>query len=179
MSEALVALSGAAIGSVTGLLGAFITARQQQRLEALKFTAERRAEAETQRRLAIADLARTLSRVIQLMSWFTWEAEHRPLRISSEWVDRYDSEMKPLLPELMSAVSIVAALSEPTYRVFDPLVTKAFKLDGQIGTAASTLGDDPDGTRTKIAEMLGPVNSLFDEFRETLARVMGGEAALP
>ena len=68
MSEALVALTGAAIGSVTGLLGAFITARQQQRLEALKFTAERRSEAETQRRLAIADLARTLSRVIQLMS---------------------------------------------------------------------------------------------------------------
>lgn len=144
MSEALVALSGAAIGSVMGLLGAFITARQQQRLEALKFTAERRAEAETQRRLAIADLARSLSRVIQLMSWFTWEAEHRPLRVSPEWVDRYDSEMKPLLPELMSAVSIVAALSEPTYRVFDPLVTKAIKLDGQIGTAASTLSDDPD-----------------------------------
>lgn len=47
MSQALVALSGAAIGSVTGLLGAFISARQQQRLEALKLTAERRAETKT------------------------------------------------------------------------------------------------------------------------------------
>lgn len=90
--------------------------------------------------------------------------------MSSEWVDRYDNEMKLLLPELMSAVSTVAALSEPTYRVFDPLVTKAFKLDGQTGTAASTLSDNPDRTKTKISEMLGRVNSLFDEFeRRSLA----------
>ena len=135
--------------------------------------AERRAEDEKQERLAIADLARALTRVIQLMSWFTWEAEFRPSRVGSEWVDRHDAEMKPLLPDLMSAVSIVAALSEPTYRAFDPLVTRAFELDAEIGAAAFTLAEDREVTRAKIAVLRGPVNALFDQFREMLAVVMG------
>ncbi len=175
MSDALVALGAAAIGATTGLLGALITARHQLKLNALKFIEERRSEDEKQKRLAVADLARALSRAIQAMSWFTWQAQHRPERVTPAQVDQYDAEMKVLLPDVMSAVSIVAALTERTFRAFDPLVTKAFELDGAIGVATSDVRGDPQRTAANIAPLLTSVNALFDEFRETLALVMGQE----
>jgi hypothetical protein len=132
VSEALLALSAAAIGAGAGLLGAFITAREQRRLDVFRFGHERRTDAEKEKRLAVADLARILSAVLQTMNWFTWEADNRPFRVTPEWVDRYDAEMKTLLPDLMASISVVAALSERTYRAFDPLVSEAFELDAQI-----------------------------------------------
>ena len=178
MSEALVALAAAAIGATTGLLGAFVTGRQQQRLESLRLSAERQAEEEKQTRLAVADLARTLSHVIQVTSWFAWEAEYRPYRVSTDWVDAHDTEMKELLPELTSALSIVAAVSQPAYRAFEPLASEAFKLDGAIGAAASTLVEDPDGTRLRIAEFNNTVNELMDRVNDRLAEVMGRESVV-
>jgi hypothetical protein len=173
VSEALLALSAAAIGAGAGLLGAFITAREQRRLDVFRFGHERRTDAEKEKRLAVADLARILSAVLQTMSWFTWEADNRPFRVTPAWVDRYDAEMKTLLPDLMASISVVAALSERTYRAFDPLVSEAFDLDAQIGKAASSLRDELDLTREEVGELKDPAFSLFRRFRETLATEMG------
>jgi hypothetical protein len=173
VGEALVALSAAAIGAAAGLLGAFIAAREQRQLDVLRFRHERRTDAEKEKRLAVADLARALSAVLQTMNWFTWDADNRPLRVTPEWVDRYDSEMKRLLPDLMASIAVVAALSERTYLAFDPLVSQALELDAQIGKAASSIHDEPDRTRETVGDLKDPAFSLFRRFRDTLATEMG------
>jgi hypothetical protein len=173
MSEALVALGAATIGAVAGLSGAFITARQQRRLDELRFLHVRRADDEKERRLAVAELARSLSVVLHTMSWFTWEADNRPTRTTPAALEAYDGAMKAALPDLMAAISVVAALSNRAYRQFDPLVTKAFDLDGQIGKAASRLAEDPDRARQTIGEFKVAAFSLFRQFRDTLAAAMG------
>jgi hypothetical protein len=179
MSEALVALGAAAIGATAGLLGAFISARQQRRLDEVRFLQERRAEDNKNERLAVAELARALSRVLQTMNWFTWEADNRPSRVTVEWVDQYDADMKTLLPDLMGAIAIVAALSEPIYRAFDPLVSEAFDLDARIGKAASNLATDAAATRDQIGSLKEPAFTLFRRFREQLAVVMGHHGNSP
>ena len=171
------ALSAAAIGALAGVLGAFVTAREQRRLDLLRFGHERRTAAEKEKRLAMAELARTLSAVLQAMNWFTWEADNRPQRVTPEWIDRYDADMKRLLPELMAAISVVAALSERAYRAFDPLVSEAFDLDVRIGTAASGLTGEPERATRAIGDLKAPAYALFRRLRETLATEMGRDGA--
>lgn len=177
MSEALVALGAALIGASAGLLGAYVQGRQQRGLDELRLAEQRRIDRRERERLAVADLAGSLSRLLQLMNWFTWEAEHRPARVTPEWVDRYDEEMKALLPVAMGHIAAVAALSAPIFRAFDPLVSDAIDLDARIGVAASGVPDDPEVARRAIGEFKDPAFALFRRFRDELAHVMGREDA--
>ena len=177
MSEALVALGAALIGATAGLGGAYVQGRQQRRLDEVRLAEQRRVARDERERLAVADLARSLSRVLQLMNWFTWEAEHRPARVNQEWVDRYDAEMKALLPEVMGHIATVAALSAAIFRAFDPLVSDAIDLDARIGVAASGVADDADGARAAIGMSKDPAFELFRRFRDELAHVMGRDGA--
>ena len=87
-------LVAATIGAAAGLIASYITARQQKQLEVHRITAELAAEREREVRLVVGEFAAVLSRAIQVISWFTWQAAHRETVVSSAWVDAYDSEMR-------------------------------------------------------------------------------------
>ena len=168
-------LVAATIGAAAGLGASYITARQQKQLEVHRATAERAAEREREVRLAVGEFAAVLSRAIQVISWFTWQAAHRVTVVSPAWVDAYDSEMREQLPLVMAALSRVAALSPAAFQTFNPLVVEMFDIDASVGRAGSAIDEAPDVARAGIAEFDHTTDALFERFQDALASWAGDD----
>jgi hypothetical protein len=173
VGTALVGLVAATIGAAAGLIASYITARQQKQLDIHRLTAELAAEREREVRLAVGEFAAVLSRAIQVISWFTWQAAHRVAVVSPAWMDAYDSEMRNQLPLVMAALSRVAALSPPAFQGFNPLVVEMFDIDASVGRAGSAIIDEPEAARARIAEFDDTTDRLFERFQNALATWAG------
>jgi hypothetical protein len=173
VGTAIVGLIAATIGAAAGLIASYITARQQKQLEVHRITAELATEREREVRLAVGEFAAVLSRAIQVISWFTWQAAHRETVVSSAWVDAYDSEMREHLPLVMAALSRVAALSPAAFQSFNPLVVEMFDIDASVGRAGSAIDEAPDVARAGIAVFDQTTDDLFARFQNALAAWAG------
>ena len=52
------------------------------------------AERDREVRIAVGEFSTEMSRVLQTLNWFTWQAAYREAVVSPTWVDDYDAEMK-------------------------------------------------------------------------------------
>ena len=165
MGTAVVGLVAAVIGAAAGLIASYITARQQRQLEVARLDAQLDVEREREVRLAVAEFATEMSRVLQALSWFTWQAAWRPAVVSGGWVDAYDAEMKTQQPLVMASLSKLAALSPAAYERFEPLVSEMFGADARVARAGSVIDTEPEVARAQIAEFDEPTDDLFKRFQ--------------
>jgi hypothetical protein len=169
VGTAVVGLLAAVIGAAAGLIASYITARQQRQLEVQRLDAQLDAERDREIRLAVSEFSAEMSRVLQTLSWFTWQAAHRAAVVSSGWVDAFDAEMKTQQPLVMAALSRLAALSPAAYARFEPLVSEMFEVDAQVARAGSGIDTGRDVARAQIAEYDEPTDDLFKRFQRELA----------
>ena len=165
----MIGLVAALIGAAAGLIASYITARQQRLLEAHRLDAQLDAERDREVRLAVGEFSTEMSRVLQTLSWFTWQAVHRRAVVNPAWVDAYDAEMRTQQPPVMAALSKLAALSPAAYARFEPLVSEMFEVDSQVASAGSVIDTEPNVARAQIAEYDTPADDLFKRFQRELA----------
>lgn len=139
MDAALVGLIGVATGSVVGLLGTAVTARQQRRLEHDRLEAARRAEAIQVERTALLELVRLLATGTQAVAWLAWTASVSTADEIETEIATYDARMRELLPKLFAAEVAASSLSDEAFARMDPLVQQLLSLDTEIATASSRL----------------------------------------
>ena len=110
-----------------------------------------------------------MSRVLQILSWYTWQAAHRRAVVGVGWVDAYDAEMKTQQPLVMASLSNLAALNPAAYARFEPLVSEMFEVDADVARAGSVIDTEPEVARAQIAEYDEPTDDLFKRFQRQLA----------
>src|SRR5262245_15820676 len=101
MDTALVGILVALIGLVAGLLGGYLTARQQARLEERKWRVARQDELEKEIRLAAAEVTRKVVSAVQAISWLAWKAKYQPDQIDNDDITAYDKKISELFSEIM------------------------------------------------------------------------------
>ena len=169
MGTAIVGLVAAVIGAAAGLIASYITARQQRQLEVQRLDAQLDAERDREVRLAVGEFATEMSRVLQMLSWFTWQAALRPAVVGVSWVDAYDAEMKSQQPLVMASLSKLAALNPAAYARFEPLVSEMFDADARVARAGSVIDTEPEVARAQIAKYDESTDDLFKRFQRELA----------
>jgi hypothetical protein len=169
VGTAVIGLIAAVIGASAGLIASYITARQQRLLEVHRLAAQLDAERDREVRIAVGEFSTEMSRVLQTLSWFAWQAAHRATVVSPTWIDAYDADMKTQQPLVMAALSKLAALSPAAYARFEPLVSEMFEVDSQVAGAGSVIDTEPDVARAQIAEFDEPTDDLFNRFQRELA----------
>jgi hypothetical protein len=169
VGTAVIGLVAAVIGAAAGLIASYITARQQRLLEVHRLEAQLDAERDREVRLAVGEFSTEMSRVLQTLSWFTWQAANRRAVVNPTWVDAYDAEMRTQQPPVMAALSKLAALSPAAYARFEPLVSEMFEVDAQVASAGSVIDTEPNVARAQIAEYDTPADDLFKRFQRELA----------
>ena len=152
-------LLAAAIAATAALSNTVITTWRQSRLEERrwdrarkdeqgKWQQQRQDEANASLRSAIASLAQQLATCVQTVAWFTWKAGHAPDSLTPEEIEKYNTDMKALLPTLVSGHLLVVALDPKKDAAIRPLVDAAYNLDHRTALASLELGASrPDGLK--------------------------------
>jgi len=174
-------LVAAAIAATAALTNTVISAWRQSRLEERKWQRtrsdeldkwkqQRQDDADASLRSAIASLGQQLAACIQAISWFTWKAEKAPDSLVPAEIEKYDVDMKALLPPLVGAHLLVVALDPTKDTAIKPLVKTAYVLDARTALAATKLVD----SRKEALADLRKCYADSEEFLETLHQQFAG-----
>jgi len=164
-------LTGVLIGAVAGILGGYLSGWQHARLEYQKWQRTREDDTVKEISLAIAELMKKMATAAQYISWFTWEADYRPDRITKDTVDNYDLEMRGLFPEIDSALIVVSALSGKAYERLSPLVKKIYDLDLEVSRDTRMIINAPEKAIKGIASHKDVAFQLKSEIMKSVANI--------
>jgi hypothetical protein len=172
MDAAVAGLLGAFVGALAGVIGAALTAWQQNRAERERRRAAQLDEFVKSQRQALLHLGELVAIGSQAMLWAAWAARTKSSTEVRQDIDTYETRMFELLPKLLAAQAEAGSVSDDAYQRVNPLVDQLTELDTRIGTAASRLDDNEDLARGAIAETKRDVDSLMhrtlDEIRTVL-----------
>lgn len=177
--DALIGLSAALIGALAALTGTYLSGLQQAKIEYKKWLRAREDEIDQELREAITALMQKMAVAAQTISWFTWEADYRPDRISKEVIDGYDLEMKALFPQIDSALILVSALRKQAYDDLAPIIQEIYNLDLKVSRETRKFAAMPAEAVQGIAGYKDRAYTLKSEIMKGVASVMekyGGEA---
>jgi hypothetical protein len=172
MDPALTGILAALIGAVAGITGGYLSGWQQARLEYKKWLRAREDDVAKELRLAVADLMRKMATTAQHISWFTWEADYRPDRITKEAVELYDTEMRGLFPEIDSALIMVSALSNEAYERLAPLVLDIYNLDLKVSRETRKITNAPSDAAKGIADYKDAAFQLKRQIMQNVSNVI-------
>ncbi|MBI5294253.1 MAG: hypothetical protein HY869_02175 [Chloroflexi bacterium] len=164
-------LTGVLIGAIAGILGGYLSGWQQARLERQKWQRSRQDDTAKEISLAVAELMKKMAATAQNISWFTWEADYRPDRITKEAVDNYDVEMRRLFPEIDSALIVVSALSSKAYERLSPFVKKIYDLDLEVSRDTRMIINAPGKAIKGIASHKDVAFQLKNEIMKSVANI--------
>ena len=164
-------LLGVLIGAGAGILGGYLSGWQQARLEYKKWQRTRQDETVKEINLAVTELMKKIATTAQTISWFTWEADYRPDRITKETIDNYDLEIRRLFPEIDSALIMVSSLSNKAYERLSPLVNKIYNLDLEVSRATRMIINEPDKAIKGIASHKDVAFELKSEIMKSVANI--------
>ncbi len=173
MNEGILGLTVALIGLIAGLLGAYVAGRQQIRLEQQKWRAARQDELDKEKRLAVAELCRTLVTMVQAGQGLAWYATHQPSYINDERAKEYERITEQLWPEIASSRVIVAALDSDIYASINPLFLKTTRLDERMYIALIQLENSRDESIKAMAELFPEFSSFWGELDQTVVNLFG------
>lgn len=83
-------------------------------------------------RLALAELAKSLTSCIHSITWLCWSVQHSPAAIRGN-IKAYNTEMHKQLSELMASRVILAAQDTSKYNILAPVMEKMLALDAKVG----------------------------------------------
>lgn len=138
-SQLIIGLAGSLVGAGAALGGIYLTNRARRRDEEIK-----------ENRLAVAELSRNLAAGIQAISWLTWMAKNEAL--SKDHILEYTAEMKNILPGIVGARSVLAALYKPAHERMSGMVQSLYDLDASIGQLVLSFRDNPKFVREQLTE---------------------------
>lgn len=172
MDATAAALLGAALGAITALAGAAITA-----YVALYNERQRRDEVErhaftTALRAATADVFVQFYNFSHAMAWVTWFAKYAPPRLDAEMARSYEQDTHDCVPKLQGMLAVVASLSLPTYQKLQQLVQRLFVLDSRVSRALTALDEDRGSAVETLAGLFADVNAAQDQMPLELSTVM-------
>jgi hypothetical protein len=171
MDAAVAGLLGAAIGALAGVIGATLTAWQQNRAERERRRAAQLDEFVKTQRQALLHLGELVAIGSQAMLWAAWAASNKASLELRQEIETYEARMRELLPKLLAAQAEAGSVSDDAYRRVNPLVDQLTILDTRIGTAASKL-DDEQESRRQIAETKGDALKLMDRTLDEIRKVL-------
>jgi hypothetical protein len=126
---------------------------------------------EKETRLAVAGVAKGIAVAVHSMAWLTWKATFQPAHLRVEHADTYDNDMHALYPDLVGALSQVAALDGTVYRSLRPIVDEVYSLDHEVALAATPLRDESGSAAQEMAALREQVRSLEKATKDRLANI--------
>jgi hypothetical protein len=185
-SQATVAIIGALVGAFTGILVALLTNWQQSRLEYQKWLRTR--EDELQRwmqaredevvkdlRLAIAELTKILAIGAHTMGWLTWNAKYDSANLTEEDMVDYNKRMQVLLPEIVGARILVAALDKDIHAQMGPIIERLYELDEELASRSALFKSSPQEGIKALAECKDIQAQLVTDLLERATELIGLE----
>lgn len=162
MDAALTGLIGTGIGAGAGIVGSAMTAWYQSRVERERTRAARADELTRAERQALQGLVKLIATGTQAISWLAWSVAEEPPDLARLEADKYDINMRKLLPRLVEAQVAAAGVSKHSYERIDPLVRQLYNLDREVGTAlVGYKRGEPDAI-ARIAAARNAANSFLD-----------------
>jgi hypothetical protein len=181
-------LVAAAIAAIASLSNTIITAWRQSHLEERKWRRARQDEldkwqqqrqddADAALRTAIANLGQQLANCVQTISWFTWKAEKAPDTLTAEEIEKYNTDMKALLPPLVGAHLIVVALDPSQDASIKPLVETMYTLDARTAVASTQLAKSPAKGIEKLRQCYTDSEAFLETLHDRFAGILSGARA--
>ena len=186
-------LVAAAVAAIASLSNTIITSWRQSRLEERrwrrarqdeldKWQQQRQDSADVALRTAIATLGQQLSACVQAICWFTWKAAYAPEQVTSAEFEKYEAEIKVLLPTLVSARFMVAALDRSAGDEVKEAVETVYALDAEVTVACNRLAESREEALDVLFRCYGRaeafLDTLHDRFAPLFSRITASSTAL-
>jgi hypothetical protein len=142
-----------------------------------KWKQQRQDDADAALRNAIASLGQQLATCVQTISWFTWKAEKAADSLGPEDIEKYDADMKALLPTLVSAHLLVVALDPTTDAAIKPLVETVYVLDARTALAAMKLDKSPKDALENLRQCYTDSEQFLNTLHDRFAGILTGAHA--
>lgn len=139
---------------------------------------QRQDDAAASLRTAIASLGQQLAACVQSISWFTWKAEKAPDSLTPEEIEKYDADMKALLPPLVGGHLLVVALDPAKDADIKPLVAWVYVLDARTALAATKLDDSRKDALDELRECYAESNEFLKTLHDRFAGILSGAHAI-
>jgi hypothetical protein len=160
MDAALAGLLGTSVGAVAGVLGGFVTGRQQQKNELMRWRQQRDDDVWKEERRSLLELTNLLAEASQAVVWLAWAATVKSVEAVKADANEYDGRMRAILPRLFSAQAAASGLSEQAFAQIDPLVQELLTLDTALGEASVRLGFEPEEAVREMRNAYHPAVGL-------------------
>jgi hypothetical protein len=171
-------LIAAVIAAVVSLFNIFYTTFSQSRLESQKWIQARQDDADKNLRLAVADLTRKLAIGSHRMGWVTWKAVYARDSFSAEDIATYDKDMREVLPDVIAAHLLIAAMDRKTYDKIGPLAEKLYMIDGAIGQAGHDFINSKRQINSKWMELYNLCLKYQDQLKKEMTEIISAKAPI-
>ncbi|GAB3829365.1 hypothetical protein ACFPIJ_32445 [Dactylosporangium cerinum] len=172
MTEALAALGGSVVGGLFTLLGTVLVGRIGLRTEQLRRTAEERTAFTQLVRSQSAEVHRLMIAVQFQIDGVCWLARHAPHRVNPSLLERYETQMQALLPQMAGAMSVLAALDLESHDRLLPWTDELDRLDGDVARLLYGQLDDA------VIDQLAALHEQTTDFYRRLPQALGSTLAL-
>jgi len=153
---------------MAGLLGSALTAWYQLRAERQRTAIARHEEMVKTGRQALMELTQLSTSGTQAIAWLGWSVEVQTHADVQREVERYDTRIRELLPQLLAAEAAAASSSDEAFEQLDPLVNDLIVLDTKVGTAAAGLESD----WTSAAKQLSNARSAAVDIQQRTIQIV-------
>ena len=171
-TEALAALGGSVVGGLFTLLGTVLVGRIGIRTEQLRQAAEQRSAFTQLVRTQSAEVHRIMIAVQFQIDGVCWLARHAPHRVDHTLVERYETQLQVLLPQMAGATAVLAALDLESHDRLQPWTDELDRLDGDV--ARLLYGQLDDTTIDQLAAL----HVQTADFYRRLPQALGSTLAL-
>lgn len=132
MSGAAAALGGSVVGGLFTLLATMLVGKIGLRTQHLRQAAEQRSAFVQLVRTQAAEVHRLMIAVQFHIDGACWLARHAPHRVDQSLVERYETQMQVLLPQMAGAMAVLAALDLESHNRLHAWVDELDRLDGDV-----------------------------------------------
>ncbi len=184
MEKETATLIAAIIAASAAIMNAVLVGWRQSNLEQKKWQRSRKDEddkwrqnrqdeADTKLRAAISELARNITSGGQAIAWLTWKASRTPQLLTPKDISEYNTDMKMILPNIMSTHLLVVALDRTMGNsIIKPLVHQLYALDVKVALATLKLEESREEGILQLQTYSEESDTFYKELYEQLANVI-------
>jgi hypothetical protein len=144
----------ALIGATGAFAGAWLSTRQERKLEHERWLRARQEDAEDARAAAVVDVTTHLAAALQTIVWFTAAAGMREQRFTEQTILDYDDDMRRHLTATIQRLVGVAHRDAAAFTALEKLAQEVWELDGRVAGNAAGYWTNPNDARARISGLM-------------------------
>jgi hypothetical protein len=162
------ALIAAVIGFAGVIAGTYFKAKFDRDLETEKAVIARRDGLRKELQSLVSQLAVQFSTAVHAMHWVTWFVKEQPSTLTQNRLDKYNDEMRAVLPQIMGTEFAIAIMDEQVGKSVREAVEALYKLDGEIASLGPKFPAEQAKVQQGLIEYWENVHALEERFKTKL-----------